>query len=179
MSKLREKFNTEIAPKLKEELGVKNVMELPKIEKITLNVGLGKGIKEASFIDVVEDSLTKIAGQKPVKTLAKKSIANFKIRKGMVVGMKVTLRGDRMYDFIEKFTNITLARVRDFRGISLKAVDPSGNLTVGIKENIAFPEIHADAIDRMHSLEVTFTSTAKDRESGLALFRAIGIPFKK
>lgn len=179
MTKLREKFNTQIAEQLKQELQVKNVMQLPKLEKVTLNVGLGKSIKDSGFVDTVEDSLTRIAGQKPVKTKAKKSIANFKIREGMVVGMKVTLRGERMYDFVEKLIHITLPRVRDFRGISPKSVDNSGNLSIGIKENIAFPEIKADDIERMHGIEVTITSTAKDRETGLAFFKALGIPFKK
>lgn len=179
MTKLREKFNTQIAEQLKKELNLDNVMQLPKLEKVTLNVGLGKSIKDSGFVDTVEDSLTRIAGQKPVKTKAKKSIANFKIREGMVVGMKVTLRGERMYDFVEKLIHITLPRVRDFRGISPKSVDNSGNLSVGIKENIAFPEIKADDIERMHGIEVTITSTAKDRETGLAFFKALGIPFKK
>lgn len=179
MSKLREKFNTEIAQQLQKELDVKNVMDIPKLEKVTLNVGVGRGVKDSGFIDMVEDSLTRIAGQKPVRTKAKKSIANFKIREGMVVGLKVTLRGDRMYDFIEKLVNITFPRVRDFRGVSPKSVDKLGNLSIGIKENIAFPEIKADDIERMHGVEVTITSTAKDRESGMALFQALGIPFKK
>ena len=176
---LHEKFKKDITPKLKEELGISNAMRVPKIEKVTLNVGVGKHSKDSSYLDAVEESLTAIAGQKAVRTEAKKSISNFKIREGMIVGMKATLRGKKMYDFIEKLIHITFPRVRDFRGISEKSVDASGNLTVGLKENIAFPEIKADAIERMHGIEITITTTAKNRQEGLALFKALGIPFKK
>ncbi len=178
MKKLREQYN-DILANLKTELGLSNVMEVPRLEKVTLNVGLGKGLSDNGFVDAVEESLTRITGQKPVKTLAKKSISNFKIREGMVIGMKVTLRGDRMFDFIDKLVHITLPRVRDFRGISDKSIDKAGNLNIGIKEHIAFPEIKADDIERVHGVEVTITTTADTREQGLALFKAIGIPFKK
>jgi large subunit ribosomal protein L5 len=178
MATVKEQLHT-IQEQLKQQRGFENVMQVPRLEKVTINVGLGKSIKDSGFIDSVEASLTHIAGQKPVRTLAKKSISNFKLREGMPIGMKVTLRGDKMYDFLEKLIHITLPRVRDFRGINTKAVDASGNLTIGIKENIAFPEIKADAIERMHGLEVTITTTADNREDGLALFQAIGIPFKK
>ncbi len=178
MKQLREQYN-DILANLKTELGLSNVMEVPRLEKVTLNVGLGKGLSDNGFIDAVEESLTRITGQKPVKTLSKKSISNFKIREGMVIGMKVTLRGDRMFDFIDKLIHITLPRVRDFRGISDKSIDKAGNLNIGIKEHIAFPEIKADDIERIHGLEVTITTTADSREQGLALFKAIGIPFKK
>jgi len=176
---LKTKFKKDITKGLQESLGFKNVMQVPNIEKVVLSVGVGKSLKDSSLIDIVEESLTAIAGQKPVKTVAKKSIANFKLREGMIVGLKVTLRGDKMYDFIEKFIAVTLPRVRDFRGISKKSVDKTGNLSIGIRENIAFPEIKADAIEKMHGIEVTMTTTATNKKDGLALLEAIGIPFKK
>ena len=179
MKSLQEKYLTEIAPALKEKLGLKNIMQIPKLQKITINVGLGRSVKEAAFVDVVEQSLTRITGQKPVKTLAKKSISNFKIRQGMVIGMKVTLRGKKMYDFMNKFVHITLPRVRDFRGIVPRVVDAQGNMSIGLKENIAFPEIKAEDINHMHGIQLTFTSTAKNKQQALALFEALGVPFKK
>lgn len=179
MKSLQQKYLQDIAPALKEKLQLKNVMQVPKLQKITLNVGLGRGVKEASFVDVVEQSLTRITGQKPVKTLAKKSISNFKIRQGMVIGMKVTLRGKKMYDFVNKLVHITLPRVRDFRGISPKTVDVQGNMSIGLKENIAFPEIKAEDISHMHGLQITMTTSAKNKQQALALFEALGMPFKK
>jgi len=179
MKTLYEQYTQEIAPKLKAELGKKNMMEVPKLAKVTLNVGLGKHLSDNAFIESVTSSMTRLSGQKPAPTKAKKSIANFKIREGMVIGMKVTLRGKRMYDFLNTLVHITLPRVRDFRGISEKSVDKKGNLTIGIKENIAFPEIKADEVEKMHGLEVTISSTAESKKEGLALYKAIGIPFKK
>lgn len=177
--RLQERYTKQIVPALKEELGLKNVMSVPKLEKVTLNVGLSRGLKEASFIDAVETGLRRITGQQPVKTLAKQSISNFKIRKGMVIGMKVTLRGAKMYDFVEKLISVTLPRVRDFRGLSPKLIDNAGHLNIGIKENIAFPEIKADEVDKIHGMQVTLTTTAKDRDEGEALLRALGFPFFK
>lgn len=177
--KLSERFKKDIAPKLQQELGIKNVNATPKITKIVLNVGLSHGIKDAGFIDVVEGTLTRITGQKPVKTLAKKSISNFKIRQGMVIGMKVTLRSERMYDFLDKFLRVTLPRVRDFRGLYPRGIDRQGNYSIGLKENTAFPEIRADEIDKMHGIQITFSSTAKSKEEGVALYKALGFPFIK
>lgn len=172
-------YTKEIVPKLKGQFGVKNTLAVPRLEKVVINVGLSKGLKDAAFIDAAESTLTRITGQKPVKTKAKKSISNFKIRQGMVIGMMVTLRGKRMYDFVEKLISITLPRVRDFRGISPKHVDKNGNLNLGIREHLAFPEIKADEIDRLHGLEIALVTNARNRERGLALFEALGFPFIK
>ena len=176
---LKEIYKKEIIPKLKEAFGYKNALQVPKIEKVVLNVGVGKGLKDKAFIENVTSTLTRISGQKPVETKAKKSISNFKIREGQVVGMKVTLRGQRMYDFLEKLINISLPRVRDFRGLSLKALDKDGNLNIGIKEHIAFPEIKADEIEKLHGLEIAIITTAKTKKEGEALLKAFGFPFKE
>jgi len=177
--KLQEFYKKQVIPELKKQFAYKNDLQVPKLEKVVLNVGLSKGLKEASFMEVVEDTLIRISGQKPVKTKAKKSISNFKIRKGLVIGMKVTLRGKRMYDFVDKLIKVTLPRVRDFRGLDLKTLDKEGNLNIGIKEHLAFPEIKADEIEKMHGLEVTIVTTAQTKEEGQALLIALGFPFKK
>jgi len=176
--RLMEKYNKEIVPALKEKFGYKNVNAVPKIKKVVLNVGINSNKKDAKFFDVVESVLTRISGQKPVKTRARKSISNFKIREGMVVGMMVTLRGKRMYDFLEKLLSITFPRVRDFRGISTKIIDKQGNLNFGFKEFIAFPEIGVDEVENMHGVEVSVQSTAGNKEVGEALNRLLGFPFK-
>jgi len=175
----QEKFKKKIIPELKKQFGLKNDLEVPRIEKVVLNVGLGKSLKDASFLDNVESTLMRITGQKPIKTKAKKSISNFKIRKGMVIGMKVTLRGQRMFDFLEKLVDVVLPRVRDFRGLTAKAIDQGGNLNIGIKEHLAFPEIKADEIEKLHGLEIAVVTTAKNREEGRALLTAFGFPFKE
>ena len=175
----QEKFKKKIIPELKKQFGLKNDLEVPRIEKVVLNVGLGKSLKDANFLDNVESTLMRITGQKPIKTKAKKSISNFKIRKGMVIGMKVTLRGQRMYDFLEKLVDVVLPRVRDFRGLTAKAIDQGGNLNIGIKEHLAFPEIKADEIEKLHGLEIAVVTTAKNREEGRALLTAFGFPFKE
>ncbi|MCX6740585.1 MAG: 50S ribosomal protein L5 [Candidatus Parcubacteria bacterium] len=174
----KEQYTKKIVPELMKTLGFKNQMQVPKIEKVVLNVGLSKGLKDATFIDTVESTLTRITGQKPIKTKAKKSISNFKIRQGMIIGMKVTLRGKRMYDFIEKLIKVTLPRVRDFRGLDWKILDHKGNLNLGIKEHISFPEIRSDEIEKLHGLEVAIVTSAKNREDAKALFSALGFPFK-
>lgn len=174
---LQQTFIKKLAPELKEKLGVKNVMQVPKVTKVTINVGLSRALKEPAFIDVVEANLSKIAGQKPIRIKAKKSISNFKIRQGMIIGMKVTLRGRQMYDFLEKLVNITLPRVRDFRGLSPKILDKNGNLNLGLRESIAFPEIRADEIEKIHGVEVSVTTTSNSRAEGLELFKALGFPF--
>lgn len=176
--RLMEKYNKEIVPALKEKFGYTNLNAVPKIKKVVLNVGINSAKRDAKFLDVTESVLTRISGQKPVKTRARKSISNFKVREGMVVGMMVTLRGKRMYDFLDKLLNITFPRVRDFRGISKRIVDKQGNLNYGFKEFIAFPEIGADEVEFMHGIEVTVQSNAGNKEVGETLFRLLGFPFK-
>lgn len=175
---LREQYLKKIVPELKKKFGYQNSLQVPKLEKVVINVGLGKGLKDASFSDTVESTLTRISGQKPIKTKAKKSISNFKIREGMIIGMKVTIRGQRMYDFIEKMIKITLPRVRDFRGLDWKILDQKGNLNIGIKEHISFPEIRSDEIEKLHGLEIAIVTTAKSREEAKALFLELGFPFR-
>ena len=177
--RLKEKYSKEIIPQLEEKLGFKNVKLAPRLVKVVLNVGFGRQVKEKELIAAIGRSLEKITGQKPVFTVAKKSIAAFKIRDGLVIGAKVTIRGQRMYDFVEKLVNIAFPLVRDFRGISEKSVDRGGNLTVGFKEYSSFPEIRLSEVDHVFGLEVCLTTSAKTREEGLELFRLLGFPFKK
>jgi large subunit ribosomal protein L5 len=176
---LQEKYKKEIVPKLKEKFGYKNNLMAPKIKKVVLNVGVGRQAKEQAFVDAVFKNLQKISGQKPIFTKAKKAISAFKSREGMVIGVAVTLRGKRMYDFLNKLINSSFPRVRDFRGISDKQIDRNGNLTIGFKEHMAFPEIKAEEADVIHGLEVCIATSAKTRDEGLELFRLLGFPFKK
>lgn len=176
---LIEHYKKDVIPAMVAKFGYKNPAAVPKLKKVTINVGLSHGIKEPKFIDIAQDTVRAITGQQPQKTLAKKSISNFKIRKGMTVGMAVTLRGARMYDFMEKLIRVTFPRVRDFRGVSPSSFDGRGNYTVGFKENIAFPEIRPDEVERLHGLEVTIVTGASSREEGLALLRALGFPFRE
>jgi len=176
--RLYETYKKEIVPKLMEEFKYANIFQVPKVSKITINVGAGKFAKEGQFLEIAEETLKKISGQAPIKTKAKKSISSFKIRAGMVIGLKVTLRQRRMYDFLEKLINITLPRTRDFRGLSAKAIDAAGNFNIGFKEHLAFSEVSADDIDKIHGLEVNITTTAKSKEEGVALLKLLGIPFK-
>lgn len=176
---LRELYDKKIIPALMEELGVKNRMAVPRVKAVSVNVGMTVAqLKEPKFAEAVESTLVRITGQKPVKTLAKKSIASFKIRQGMVIGMVVTLRGARMWHFLEKLINVTLPRIRDFRGIPDKVVDKQGNLSIGFKEHVAFPEIRSDEVERLHGLQVTVSTDAGTRQKGLALFRQMGFPFR-
>ncbi len=177
--RLQELYKKQILPKLKEKFGYKNNLEAPRLVKVVVNVGFGRHTKEKAYIDNVVNSLSRIAGQKPILTKARKSISSFKVREGMVIGACVTLRGSRMYDFVEKLIHITFPRVRDFRGISEKSADKLGNLTVGFREHLAFPEIKADEVENIFSLEVSLTTNAKTREESLELFRLMGFPFKK
>jgi large subunit ribosomal protein L5 len=179
MIRLKEKYKKDVVKALKDKFGLKNINQVPKIIKTVINIGVGRNAKEQAFIDNADKSLVKITGQKPVRTKAKKSISAFKIRQGMVVGLKVTLRHDRMYDFLEKLINVSFPRIRDFRGISEKTIDRTGNLTIGFKEHIAFPEIRVDEVENIHGLEICISTTAKNREEGLELFRQLGFPFKK
>ncbi|MBU0612998.1 50S ribosomal protein L5 [Patescibacteria group bacterium] len=179
MTSLKEKYKKEVAPALMEKMGYKNAMAIPHIEKVTLNVGVGRAIQDAKFLDIVKNTLERITGQKPVLTKSKKSISNFKIRAGMTVGIKVTLRGDRMYDFLTKLINISLPRVRDFRGISQNSVNEQGNLCIGFVEHTVFPEIHPDEVEVVHGLEVNISTTTKTKEEGIALFTLLGFPFQE
>lgn len=177
--RLKEKYQKQILPELKKTLGVKNNFLVPRLQKVVINVGFGRQAKEKELVAAVEQGLIKISGQKPVMTKAKKSVSAFKIREGMVIGAMVTLRGQRMYDFVEKLVNITFPRVRDFRGISEKSVDRNGNLTIGVKESSSFLEIKVEDADNLFGLEVCLATSAQDRNSGLEFFRLLGIPFKK
>jgi large subunit ribosomal protein L5 len=176
---LKEKYQKEIIPALKEKFNYSNGFLVPGIKKVVINVGFGRRVKDKDYIDNIEKTLINISGQKPVFTKAKKSISSFKVREGMIIGAMVTLRGERMYNFLEKLVNVSFPRVRDFRGISEKSVDKQGNLTIGFKENTAFPEVKVDDINNIHGLEVIVDSSAKNREEGLELFRMFGFPFKK
>ena len=173
------KYKTEVIPALKEEFGFKNIMQVPKVQKIIINVGVGKFVKETGYIDNVEKTLQKITGQKPTRNKAKKAISNFKIRAGMDVGVSVTLRGKRMYDFLEKLTGVTFARIRDFRGITDKGFDRQGNFSYGFKENMPFPEIKPEEIDKTHGLEVVVVTNAINKQEGKSLLKHLGFPFKK
>ena len=177
--RLKEKYTKEIVPQLQGVLGFKNEKLAPRLTKIVLNVGFGRHVKEKELIAAIGRSLEKISGQKPVFTASKKSIAAFKIRDGLIIGAKVTMRGGRMYDFTEKLVNVTFPLVRDFRGISDKSVDRSGNMTIGFKEYNCFPEIRLSEADHVFGLEVCLTTSAKTRQEGLELFRLLGFPFKK
>ena len=175
---LREQYDKKIVPALMERFGYKNRMAVPRLKLVSVNVGMSTNLlKDPKIPETVEATLTRITGQKPVKTLAKKSIASFKVRQGQNIGMKVTLRGARMWHFLEKLIHVTLPRVRDFRGISSKLIDKQGNLSLGFKEYIAFPEIRPDEIEKLHGIQVTVSTTAKNREEGLELFKLMGFPF--
>ncbi|MCH8049102.1 50S ribosomal protein L5 [Patescibacteria group bacterium] len=178
MSILKEQYKTEIAPALKGQLGRKNLLAIPKIEKVTINSGLSTK-RDPKFMDVITETLQRISGQQPVVTKARKSIAGFKIRTGMPVGAMVTLRGEYMWDFIDRLVHVVFPRVRDFRGIPGSAVDEQGNFNYGFKEHTAFPEIRADEIESIHGLQVSITTSAKTHDEGLALFKALGFPFQK
>jgi len=179
MNNLQKQYKEKVVPVLMEKLNSKNILAVPAIKKVVINVGIGPGLKDQEYLNTVKKTLEKISGQKPVETLSKKSISNFKIRIGMVVGVKVTLRGKRMWDFLEKLTKITLPRVRDFRGISDKGFDKNGNYSLGFKENIAFPEIRQDELEKIHGLEINITSTTKNKEEGKLLLSELGFPFRQ
>lgn len=178
MARLKAVYKNEIAAKLQAELGLKNVMEIPRITKITLNMGVGGASQDKKLIDGAVADMQLISGQKPVVTLTRKSIAGFKIRDGWPIGCKVTLRGDMMYEFLDRLIGITIPRIRDFRGFSAKAFDGRGNYSLGIKEQIVFPEIEYDKIDRLRGLDIVITTSARTDEEGRALLRAFQFPFK-
>ncbi len=178
MATLKDKYRDEIAARLKEELGLANVMEVPRITKITLNMGVGEAVGDKKVMENAVSDMEKISGQKPVVTLARKSIAGFKIRDGWPVGCKVTLRSDRMYEFLERLISIAIPRIRDFRGISPKSFDGRGNFAMGVTEQIIFPEINYDQVDTLRGMDITITTTARTDEEGRALLRAFNFPLK-
>ncbi|NLX02773.1 MAG: 50S ribosomal protein L5 [Syntrophomonadaceae bacterium] len=178
MARLYEQYKTEIVPKLVEQFQYKNVMQVPRIERVVINIGVGEAIQNPKALDGAVNDLTIISGQKPVVTRAKKSIAGFKLREGMAIGCKVTLRGEKMYNFLDKLINLSLPRVRDFRGVSPQAFDGRGNYSLGIKEQTIFPEIEYDKIDKIRGLEVVIVTTAKTDEEARELLRHMGMPFR-
>jgi large subunit ribosomal protein L5 len=179
MARLHEKYQQEIVPSLMSDFGYDNVMQAPKLQKIVINIGLGEAVQNAKAIDAAVNDLTQIAGQKPVVTKAKKSIAAFKLREGMPIGAMVTLRGQRMYEFLDRLVAIALPRVRDFRGVSPNSFDGRGNYTLGVREQILFPEIDYDKIDKTRGLEMSFVTTARTDEEGRRLLTLLGMPFAK
>lgn len=179
MNALKERYQKEIVPALMKEFNFNNVMEVPNLEKMIVNIGMGEALDSPNTLDAAVADLTAITGQKPVVTKARKSIANFKLREGRSIGVKVTLRGDRMWSLLDRLVNIALPRVRDFRGVSAKSFDGRGNYTLGIREQLIFPEINYDSIDKIRGMEITFVTTAKNDEQALALFGHLGMPFRK
>ena len=178
MATLNEKYRSEIAPQLKEELGLANVMQVPRITKITLNMGVGEAVGDKKVLENALADMQKIAGQKPVVTKSRKSIAGFKIRDGWPIGCKVTLRDERMYEFLERLISIAIPRIRDFRGISPKAFDGRGNFAMGVTEQIIFPEINYDEVDKLRGMDIVITTNAANDDQGRALLRAFNFPFK-
>ena len=179
MNRLKEKYLNEVVPSLKEKYNYKSIMEVPKLEKIVINMGVGDATQNSKLLEAAVADLAKISGQKPVITKAKKSIAGFKVREGQSIGCKVTLRGDKMYNFMDKLISIALPGVRDFRGVSNKAFDGRGNYTMGIKEQLIFQEINYDDIVKVRSMDIIFVTTAKTNEEAYDLLNGLGIPFKK
>jgi len=179
MAKLHDFYKDTVVADLQTKFGYKSVMQVPRIEKITLNMGVGEAISDKKVLEHATNDLTAISGQKPVTTVARKSVAGFKIREGYPIGTKVTLRGERMWEFLERLISISIPRIRDFRGLNPKSFDGRGNYSMGVREQIIFPEIEYDKIDKIRGLDVTITTSAKDNEEGHALLSAFGFPFKK
>ena len=177
MARLKDKYLNEVVPALQEQFKYTNVMAIPKLDKVVINIGLGEAVQNPKALDAALNDLTLITGQKPVVTRAKKSIAGFKLIEGMPVGVKVTLRGDRMYEFVDRLVSVALPRVRDFRGVSPKSFDGRGNYSLGLKEQLIFPEIEYDKIDKLRGMEIIFATTAKTDEEGRALLKLLGMPF--
>lgn len=179
MSRLKEKYQTEVVPNLMKTFEFKSVMQAPKLEKIVINMGVGDAVSNSKVLDKAVEELTLLAGQKPVVTKAKKSIAGFRLREGMPIGTKVTLRGERMYEFLDKLASVALPRVRDFRGISKKSFDGRGNYTLGVKEQLIFPEIDFDKISKVRGMDIVIVTTAQNDEEGFELLKQMGMPFEK
>jgi large subunit ribosomal protein L5 len=178
MSRLKERYSKEVAPALQKEFGYKNVMAIPKIEKVVVNMGLGEATQNAKIVDTGADEVTRITGQKPVVTRAKKSIAQFKVRKGMPIGAMVTLRGERMWEFLDRLMSIALPRVRDFRGVSPRGFDGRGNFTLGLKDQLIFPEIDYMKVDKARGMNISVVTTAKTDEESRKLLQLLGMPFR-
>lgn len=179
MNSLKEKFNTEISPSMVEKFSYKSVMEVPKVEKIIINMGVGDAVQNSKVLDNAIEELSQLSGQKPIVTYGKKSIAGFRLREGMPIGTKVTLRGERMYEFLQKLIHVALPRVRDFRGISNKAFDGRGNYTLGVKEQLIFPEINYDSVSKIRGMDISIVTTARTDEEARELLTQLGMPFKK
>jgi large subunit ribosomal protein L5 len=179
MARLRDFYQKTVVPKLKQDLGLKNVMEIPRITKITVNMGVGEAVADRKVMDAAVADLTKITGQKPKLCMSKKSIASFKVRENLAIGTMVTLRGERMWEFLDRLITIAIPRIRDFRGINPRSFDGRGNYSLGIKEQIIFPEIQYDQIDQLRGMDITITTTAKDNKQGKALLDAFNFPFRK
>ena len=178
MSRLKDRYTKEVAPALKKEFGYKNVMAVPKIEKVVVNMGLGEATQNAKIVETGADEVTRITGQKPVVTRAKKSIAQFKVRKGMPIGAMVTLRGERMWEFLDRLMNIALPRVRDFKGVSPRGFDGRGNFTLGLKDQLIFPEIDYMKVDKARGMNISVVTTAKTDEESRKLLQLLGMPFR-
>ncbi len=178
-SRLHDFYKTTVVPRLQKDLNITNVMQVPKITKITINMGVGEAVADRKVMDAAVADLTKITGQKPLVTKARKAIASFKLRAGLAVGAKVTLRGPRMYEFLDRLISIAMPRIRDFRGVSPRAFDGRGNYSLGVKEQIIFPEIQYDQIDQVRGMDITITTTARDNQQGRALLEAFNFPFRK
>jgi len=179
MARLQAQYREKIVPQLTKDLGLANPMQVPRIEKITVNMGVGEAVADRKVMDAAVADLTKITGQKPLVTKSRKSIASFKLRQGLAIGCKVTLRGARMYEFLDRLINIAIPRIRDFRGVSPRSFDGRGNYTLGVKEQIIFPEIQYDQIDQLRGMDITITTTAQDDRQGRALLEAFNFPFRK
>lgn len=178
MENLKEKYKKEVVPAMQESFGIKNALALPRLEKVVINVGINSRQTDSGYLDMVEKTLRQITGQKPIRTKARKAISAFKVRENMVVGMKVTLRGQKMYDFLQKLINVSIPRIRDFRGLSTKCIDRQGNLSLGFRESNVFPEIKADEVEKAHGLEVTVVANAGSYDKGFAFFKLLGFPFQ-
>jgi large subunit ribosomal protein L5 len=178
-ARLKQIFNEKIVPELKKKLELKNTMEVPRILKITVNMGVGEAVADKKVMDAATADMAKITGQKPAVTKAKKSVATFKVRDGQAIGCKVTLRGDRMYEFLDRLVSIAIPRIRDFRGISSRSFDGRGNYSLGVKEQIIFPEIQYDQIDQIRGMDITISTSARDDKHGRALLEAFNFPFRK
>ena len=179
MSRLQEKFQNELMAEIQQKLGLTNTMEVPRITKITLNMGVGEAIADKKSLENARADMEKISGQRPVTRIARKSVATFKLRDGMPIGCKVTLRRERMYEFLDRLVNIAIPRVRDFRGLNPKSFDKQGNYSLGVQEQIIFPEINYDEVDAIRGMDITITTTARSAEEGRALLEAFNFPFKK
>ena len=178
-ARLKQRYQKEVGPAIAKEFGIKNPMAIPRLEKIVINMGMGEAIANAKILDTASDELKAVSGQKPVVTKAKKSIASFKLRQGMPIGAMVTLRGDRMYEFLDRLVSVALPRVRDFRGVSPKAFDGRGNYTIGVREQLIFPEIDFNKVDKLRGMNISIVTTARTDELARALLKALGMPFRQ